>query len=196
MTTHPAASSSTARIITDRLDPKLWIILASLGIGWSAAGLSGLAWGLFGVLFAAVIPVTIIKTGTKRGNWTDRHLGVRHHRLVVMVMIIASLCLGMGTMLALNAPQAVLATIAAMLVTLVALLAITTQWKISVHTTVASGAIAMLAWTFGPAVFPAFTFVALVGWSRLALRAHTVAQVLAGSALGAVTASLVFLIAR
>jgi len=189
----PAEShSSLARKVTDLLDPKTWIIIVALGVGWHSGHLTGIAWGVFGIAFAAVIPLAIIKRGVRAGRWTDRHLGVRTQRLTVMAAIITSVTAAVLAMIALGAPRAMLALIAAMLVTLIALMAITTRWKISVHTAVSSGAVAMLALTYGPLLLPAYALVALVGWSRIALRDHTTAQVIAGAALGALAAATTF----
>jgi membrane-associated phospholipid phosphatase len=46
---------------------------------------------------------------------------------------------------------------------------------------------------FGPAGVVAWPAVALVGWSRVRLRDHTTAQVVAGAAVGAATAAAVYL---
>jgi membrane-associated phospholipid phosphatase len=79
-----------------------------------------------------------------------------------------------------------------MLVTLAGLMAITVKWKISVHSAVSSGAVAMLALAYGPWMLAGYVLVALVGWSRIALRDHTPAQVVAGAALGAAIAFATF----
>lgn len=194
MTLQTTSLNGLARLITDWLSPSHWIAFASLGVGWATAGLPGFAWGLFAVFFAVIIPLTVIKTGIRKGHWVDRHLHVRRQRLIVMLIINTSLALGLGAMAALDAPRPVVAVIAAMLATLLVLLAITATWKISIHTAAAAGALAMLAWTYGPALLPAFALVALVGWSRLRLRAHTIAQVACGGALGTIVASGVFVI--
>jgi membrane-associated phospholipid phosphatase len=83
-----------------------------------------------------------------------------------------------------------------MLVTVSALAAVTTEWKISIHCAVASGAVAILALTYGPPMLAGYALVALTGWSRIALRQHTSAQVLAGTARGALAAALTYLALR
>ena len=47
---------------------------------------------------------------------------------------------------------------------------------------VASGSVAILAFTYGPLVLPGYLLVVLLAWSRVALKDHTVAYVVAGSA--------------
>ncbi|MFI5766290.1 hypothetical protein ACIA8F_35825 [Streptomyces sp. NPDC051563] len=189
--TQPTESRS-ARLITDGLDPKTWIIADTLLIGWHAAGLAGIGWGLLGCLFAAVIPLAFIKYGIRRGRWADRHVGQRRQRIVVMVFIIGSVATGILLMALLGSPRTMIALIAAMLVTLAALLAVTPAWKISVHAAVSAGSLAMLAMTYGPWLLLACPVVAVVCWSRVELKDHTLAQVIAGTAVGALAAAATF----
>ena len=72
------------------------------------------------------------------------------------------------------------------------LAAITTMWKISIHCAVASGSVAILALLFGPLALTGYALVALLGWSRVAVKDHTVAQVVAGAVLGAGAAALAY----
>ena len=193
MTTAPAtASPSFARNVTDGLEPKNWILAVTVLVGWQVNRFAGIGWGLLGALFAAVIPIAFIKYGMKRGRWADRHVGVKQHRLIVMVFIIGSVATGIALMIGLGAPRTMTALIAAMLTTLAALLAITTVWKISVHAAVSSGAVAMLTVVYGPIALTGYALVALVGWSRIELRDHTRGQVLAGALLGAAVAAATF----
>jgi membrane-associated phospholipid phosphatase len=185
-----------ARFITDAFEPKNWILAVTVLIGWHADRLAGIGWGLLGALFAAVFPVLFIKYGMRRGRWADRHVGVKQHRLIVMTFIIASVATGIALLATLGAPREVTAMIVAMLITLVALMAITTKWKISVHAAVSSGATAMLAMAYGPWMLAAYALVAIVGWSRTALKDHTPAQVLAGTILGAAVAAATFALLR
>ncbi|MFD6887997.1 hypothetical protein [Streptomyces sp. NPDC059957] len=188
--------SRSARLITDGLDPKTWIIADTLLIGWHTAGLAGIGWGLLGCLFAAAIPLAFIKYGIRRGRWADRHVGQRRQRITVMVFIIGSVTTGILLMALLGSPRTMIALIAAMLATLAALLAVTPVWKISVHAAVSSGSAAMLALTYGPWLLLAYPLVAVVGWSRVELKDHTLAQVLAGTAVGAAVAATTFALVR
>ncbi|WP_455354829.1 hypothetical protein [Streptomyces sp. SYSU K217416] len=190
------AESRPARLVTDGLEPKNWIIALTLLVGWHVDGLAGIGWGLFGAVFAAVIPVLFIKFGIRRGTWADRHLGVKQQRLVVMFFIIGSVVTGTLLMGVLGAPSAMVALIAAMVTTLVVLMVITTAWKVSVHAAVSSGSVIILTLTYGPWLLALYPVVALVGWSRIALRDHTPAQVVAGTALGALVAGATFALLR
>ncbi|MGW7439623.1 hypothetical protein [Streptomyces sp. NPDC054849] len=181
----------TARVLSDVLAPANLVVALLLLIGWrSTSSWSGLGWGLFAALFCGVVPIGIIALGVRRGALTDQHIRVRRQRVVPMTLSLASVVAGITLLHALGAPRDVFALVVAMLVGLVASLLVTVGWQISVHMSVAGGTVMILALVFGPQVLPV-VLIAAVGWSRLELKAHTVAQLLAGTALGG-TAALTF----
>ncbi len=71
------------------------------------------------------------------------------------------------------------------------------KWKISVHAAGAAGPLAAITFVIGPAGIW-FTFLLIaVGWARIKLKCHTLLQVVAGAALGFVSAYIqLFLITR
>ena len=190
---HKTAQTSTARKITDYLEPKNWILLDVVVVGLVVDGWSGLGWGLLGAVFAAVLPIWFIKRGMCRGRWADRHVGVKQHRLIVMTFIIASVTAGIALMVVLGAPRPITALIVSMLTTLAALMAVTPVWKISVHSAVSSGSVLLIALACGWWALALYPLVVLVGWSRVALGDHTRNQVIAGALLGALVATATYL---
>ncbi|MFE4055019.1 hypothetical protein ACFXP3_01710 [Streptomyces sp. NPDC059096] len=188
--------SALARRITDWLEPKNWIIAVTILIGWHTAQWTGIAWGMIGALFAAVVPITFINYGVRKGHWGDRHVGAKPARLIVMAVILLSVTVGILLMVVADAPRTMTALIFSMLVTLAILAAITFAWKISVHQAVSAGACAMLVQTYGPWMLFGFLLVIIVGWSRIELRDHTRNQVIAGTILGTIVAAAVFQLAR
>ena len=186
------ASEVWARRVTYWLEPKNWLIVTVIAIGWHADGRAGLGWGLLAALFTAVLPTLFITYGVRRGRWSDRTVGARRPRLVVLAFITASVATGLILLLVLGAPRLLTGYLAFMLASVAVLAAITTVWKISIHCAVASGSVAILALSFGPLVLPAYALVALLGWSRVALSDHTVAQAVAGAVLGAGAAVLAY----
>jgi len=70
--------------------------------------------------------------------------------------------------------------------------AVTVFWKMSFHTGVAAGTVAVLITVYGPWAWLAVPLVPLIGWSRVRLAAHTTAQVIAGALVGAAIAGTVF----
>ncbi|MGW2822159.1 hypothetical protein ACWC24_14270 [Streptomyces sp. NPDC001443] len=183
---------SIARAVSEYLHPKTWIVVVSLAIGWYTDAWQGLAWSLVGVAFAAVIPVLFIDHGIRKGRWNDRNVGHRKSRLVVMAAILTSVTTGLAIMSLFDAPKILVALVASMIFTLVALALVTVTWKISVHQAVSAGAVIMLAQAYGPWALTGYALVAIVGWSRVALRDHTLGQVWAGTVLGSAVAAGTF----
>ncbi|WP_030853401.1 hypothetical protein [Streptomyces sp. NRRL F-4474] len=181
-----------ARVLSDVLAPANLVVALLLLVGWHGTGSwTGLGWGLLAALFCGAVPIAIITVGVRRGALTDQHIRVRRQRVVPMALSLVSVLAGVALLRALGAPADVFALVVAMLVGLVSSLLVTVAWQISIHMSVAGGTVMILLLVFGPAVLPAAAVAAAVGWSRLALRAHTPAQLLAGTALGG-TAALTF----
>jgi membrane-associated phospholipid phosphatase len=174
------------------LEPKNWLVVTMPLIGARTDGLAGAGWGLLAALFVAVLPTIFVDYGIRHGRFADRNVGDRRPRLVLLGFSTASVAAGLILLLVLGAPRLLTGYLAFMLASLAVLALITTVWKISIHCAVASGSVAILALTYGPFVLPAYVLVALLGWSRVALGDHTVAQAVGGTVLGTAAAVLTY----
>jgi membrane-associated phospholipid phosphatase len=181
-------NESAAERVSYLLEPKNWIIATTLAVGWHSDGAAGLAWGAVAALFAGVLPMVFISRGVRRGQWADRYVGAKRPRLIVLSFIIASVAIGLALLVVLGAPGELSGYIGCMLGSVAVLAGITTAWKISIHCAVASGSVTILTLLLGPWLAPAYLLVALTAWSRVVLKDHTAAQVIAGSFLGAAAA--------
>jgi membrane-associated phospholipid phosphatase len=188
--------SLAARRVTDVLEPRNWVVALVIVLGWNADGLAGVCWGLVIGLFAAIFPVMFVQYGIARWQWSSRHVGRRGERLTALTFVIASDAAGATLLTGMRAPHPMTGYLIGMLATSIVITAITTAWKISVHCAVASAAVAMAALAYGPLVMSGYLLVALVAWSRVALRDHTTAQVIAGAVLGAVAGCATYAAAR
>lgn len=98
--------------------------------------------------------------------------------LVAVVAVIVIL-------LAVGAPWEVSSLAVASAVGLIVVMVVNVAWKLSVHM-----AIAAFVWAYQLTVLPLWLVIVLLlavaalGWARIAARAHTLAQVLAGSVSG------------
>ena len=181
-----------ARWVTYLLEPKNWIIATVIAVGWHADGMAGLGWGLLAAFFAAILPTVFIARGIQDGRWDDRNVGAKRPRLIVLSFIITSVAVGLILLAVLGAPPELTGYFGCMLASVAVLAAITTMWKISIHCAVASGSVTILTLLYGPLLIPAYALVALTAWSRVALKDHTAAQVIAGCALGAAAAIVTY----
>ncbi|GAA4947778.1 phosphatase PAP2 family protein [Yinghuangia aomiensis] len=197
----PATTSNLrrrgARLVTEVFAPAILVVGVLLAVGWhSTHSITGVGWGLLAALFCGIIPISFILFGVRRGYWTDRHVRVRQQRAVPIAVTAACVIVGLCALAALDAPREILALILAMLAGLAATMAITAFWKVSVHTAVAGGTSTILMLAYGPVMLVTVPAVALVGWSRVVLKDHTVAQTIVGALVGAVAAAAVFSWAR
>ncbi|MFY9654789.1 MAG: phosphatase PAP2 family protein [Trebonia sp.] len=181
-----------AERVTYLLEPKNWIIATVIVVGWHADGTAGLGWGLLAAFFAGVVPTLFITRGIRHGQWDDRNVGAKRPRLIVLTFITASLAAGLVLLVALGAPPELSGYFGCMLVSVAVLAAITTVWKISIHCAVACGSVTILGLMYGPRVIPCYALVALTAWSRVVLKDHTTAQVIAGCVLGAAAAAVTY----
>ncbi|OON79294.1 hypothetical protein [Streptomyces tsukubensis] len=183
-----ARTARTARTVTDALQPRNLLLIGMLGIGLATAGdWTGLLWGLLGAVCAGFIPAGYIEWRKKRGAWGDRHVVDRTKRAPIFFVILGSIGVGSAVMVLGHAPGGILAAMLALWAMTIGLLAVNTVWKISVDAAVASAVVALMAAAHSPWWLSAYLMTAAVCWSRVALRYHSVAQTVAGTALGAVT---------
>jgi hypothetical protein len=187
---------SVAALATYLLEPKNWIIVTVLAVGWRYGGARGLAWGAVAAFFAAVLPTVFIARGVRRGRWADRNVGARGSRLVVLAFMLGSVFTGLCVLALGGAPQKLTWYFACMLGSVAVLALITTGWKVSIHCAVASGAVMILALLYGPWLLCGYLLVAITAWSRLELGDHTRAQVLVGTLLGAAAAMVSYGVIR
>jgi membrane-associated phospholipid phosphatase len=174
------------------LEPKNWLIITMALIGAHTDGLAGAGWGLLAALFVAVLPTVFVDYGIRRGRFEDRNVGERRPRLLLLAFITASVAAGLILLVTLGAPRLLTGYLALMLASVAVLAAITTVWKISIHCAVASGSVAILALIYGPFVLPGYLLIALLGWSRVVLGDHTIAQAIGGTVLGAAAVALAY----
>jgi membrane-associated phospholipid phosphatase len=184
----PVTRQRVAAAATYLLEPKNWIVVTVIALGWRYGGVAGLGWGALAAFFAAVLPTVFITRGVRQGRWADRNVGARGSRLAVLTFILASVFSGLCALTVGGAPRELTWYLGCMLGSVAVLALITTVWKISIHCAVASGAVTILALIYGPWVLSGYVLVAITAWSRVELGDHTRAQVIAGTVLGAAAA--------
>lgn len=183
-----------ARVVTEALAPALLIAAQLVAVGWHAGQVAGAGrwWGLVAALFAAVIPFGYIVRQVRRGRLTDHHIAVREQRRIPLAFGVGSVLTGLLLLSWLDAPRELLALLAAGAVGLAVCATVTYWWKLSIHCAVAGGTVVVLGTVYGPALLATAVVVALIGWARVRLGAHTPAQAVVGAVLGALIAATVF----
>ncbi|WP_067508983.1 phosphoesterase PA-phosphatase [Actinoplanes sp. TFC3] len=194
--TSSPARLRVAQLVTDVLSPAVLVAGLLLAVAWHAVEdpMQALLLGLVAAAAGSFIPISYILRGVRRGRWTDRHVTVREHRKLPILVCLVSTLAGTVLLALLGAPRELVALIASMMASLVVAWPVTVilRWKVSVHALVAAGAVGALGVVFGPALWLAFPLAVAVCWSRVVLRDHTVGQVVVGAAIGVVATCLLF----
>lgn len=135
--------------------------------------------------FVAIVPSLYIMYLLRRQRVQGGIDLVLREERVRPYLVGASSCLaGAVVLVRLAAPTSVVALAACYFANTLVVAAITRRWKISAHAAGTALPATVLVGIFGPSALPAFLLVPLVCWARVRQHVHSVAQVIAGAALG------------
>jgi len=186
--------SLLARIVSDALSPAALAIPGLLLGVWATGDPSMFRYAAMYFLIAVPIPLVYLMWLLKTGRITDFHLPNRHERTGPFAVASASAAGGIGLLVYMGAPSAFLAPLIAALAQTLLLMVITLAWQISIHTATSAGLATFAVLAIGGAAILFSLLVPLVMWARLYLRRHTLAQTIAGAALGIGAFSGLFLL--
>ncbi|MCR5026224.1 MAG: hypothetical protein K6A34_02100 [Methanobrevibacter sp.] len=138
---------------------------------------------LISIVFASILPMAIILFWAKVSG-DDNDISTRQNRYVPMIIGTASYFIGFLICLFLKLNSFLTFLLLCYAVNTFIMMLITTQWKISIHTTGLSGPVCALIILLGPigAIF-GLIYPVLI-WSRVTLKKHTMAQAIAGGVAG------------
>ena len=153
-------------------------------------------WGIY-VMFSTVIPVVDLTVRLRLGKISDYHITKKEERTAPMVMAVGYLTVAAVLMYVLDAPPKIVAASVTGVLLIVVSLIVTLWWKISLHAMGMFETYSLLVLVFGTWTFVLYNLylpvmVAAVCWSRLYLKKHTPAQVVAGALVGSLLPVLVF----
>ncbi|MBX9244631.1 phosphatidic acid phosphatase [Actinotalea ferrariae] len=189
----PTPHGRLGRVVTEVLAPPCIGAATLLLLGWRGAGLPGLLEGAVAALLVTVLPYAVVIIGVRSGRWKDRMLTTRRQRIVPILSNIAFAIAGLIIAILRDAPLSIAAFIIAAIGTQAILFVINLAWKISFHAGVSTGIAIILASEFSPTLLVVLIpLVVLVGWARVAVREHTVAQVLVGAPVGGASLALIY----
>ncbi len=138
-------------------------------------------------LFTSVGPMIYVLWLYSTGRIADLDMSVRSERERVFGVFVIFYGLGTLAMWSIHAPPLMTAALAGYTTASLVVQYITRYWKISTHALGVTAPLVVLIYLYHAQPLPFLVLIPLVGWSRVWLRAHTVLQVVAGTALGAVS---------
>ena len=125
---------------------------------------------------------------------SDLDMSVRAERETVFSTFVFFYLSGAGVLWLVHAPRVIIATMLGYFAATLVVGYITRYWKISTHALGITAPLVALSLLYGRQPLPFLVLIPMVCWARVYLKAHTVAQVVAGAALGAVSTTLLFYI--
>lgn len=164
------------------------ILLVAFYQARSATG--ALLYAAMTFIFLSVGPFGYILLNVHLGKLSDVDVSKRSERFKPFIFGLLSVCLGWFMLVLTHGPNALVTALMITAISGLIMMMITLWWKISLHTSSLGGALTMLTAFYGAIVLPLFALLVLVGWSRVVLRRHTVAQVIAGSLLSILLSAL------
>jgi len=146
--------------------------------------------------FTSIGPMLYVLWLYSSDRIADLDMSVRAERERVFGVFVIFYAIGTLTLWLLHAPLLLTATMAGYTAAAAIVQYITRYWKISTHALGITAPLVVLIYLYGLQPLPFVVLIPLVGWSRVWLRAHTVLQVVAGIALGAISVLVFFKIFR
>ncbi len=153
--------------------------------------LAAIAYAFITFFFLCVGPLIYVVIGVRTGRLSDIDISRRSERAGPFLFGIVSVSVGLLVLSLTNGPRDLETALILTAISAVFMMVTTLWWKISIHASSIAGAATMLTALYGMVLLPSFLLLILVSWSRVVLRRHTVAQVVAGSLLSIALSLLV-----
>jgi hypothetical protein len=152
-----------------------------------------LTWAVVYGLLVCLLPIVYVSLMVRRGTITDLHMRVREQRLRPFLVSIVCTTIAWWVLRFMGAPSIVPLFALFSLVQIAVMAVITLVWQISMHMMSITGVMVAAFAFFGPLwAILVIPLIVLVGVSRLKLKRHTLAQVLAGCMVGVVVPVVLF----
>jgi len=160
--------------------------IAFSGVSRPDAAPPGSAWAIAGVVALGMLAIgAYVALGLRAGRWTDVDVSVREHRGGLYRVSLAATAAATIAFRVTGPPIGVRGSLIAFVLVLVSAI-VNLRLKISLHVAFAAYAVG-IAGGRRPEVLVLASLVALaIAWSRLVLRRHTLAEVVAGAIAGAI----------
>ncbi len=143
-------------------------------------------------LFTSIGPMFFLLWLYTSDRISDLDMSDREERRKVFMIFVIFYLIGTVTLWLTHAPAILTASMAGYTAAAIVVQQITRFWKISTHAVGITAPVVALTYLYGWDPLPFLILIPLVGWSRVYLKAHTIAQVCAGTLLGAVSVVIFF----
>jgi membrane-associated phospholipid phosphatase len=147
---------------------------------------SALKWALF-LAVISLAPVFLIAAYlVRKGKLDSLMSSIRQQRTEIYLLGGAIIAVDYVILRAINAPPLLTAVLGTAMILVLIFMCINFWWKISIHAALVAGVTTVMVILYGWVAMTAVLLVLLTGWSRIVLKEHTPAQVIAGTVLSSV----------
>ncbi|MGD0472865.1 MAG: phosphatase PAP2 family protein [Candidatus Velthaea sp.] len=183
-----------ARIFSTVCNPFLTFLALFVVLAGARAHTATDFWVLLfnSAFFTSIGPMLFIFALYATDRISDLDMSIRAERQKVFGAFVIFFILGTLDLALIHAPAIMTATMAALATSSAVVQLITMYWKISTHALGITAPLVASLYLFGREPLPFFILIPIVCWARVYLKAHTVRQVIAGSALGALSTVVFF----
>jgi membrane-associated phospholipid phosphatase len=183
-----------ARILSTIFNPFLTALALFVILSHIRARTTEEFWSMLfmSTFFTSIGPMLFIFWLYASDRISDLDMSVREEREKVFGVFVVFYLFGTVTLWLSHASSLLIATMAGYTVSTIVVQYITRYWKISTHALGITAPLVVLCLLYGVQPLPFLILIPSVCWARVYLKAHTVAQVIAGAALAAVNVTLFF----
>jgi membrane-associated phospholipid phosphatase len=172
-----------AESISKMFSPPITTAFTFLALLISERASNLLLLAMVSLTFGTAIPLAILYYLLRRGTIPDLYVSERKSRPVAFSGALLSYLLGGIGLLLTQAPPVVTAAMFCYLGNSLTLMLISYRWKISVHTSGIAGPAIVLTYSLGGGAITLLCLTIPVGWARMKMGVHTLAQVATGALL-------------
>ncbi len=153
-----------------------------------------LHWLVVVSVFVTVLPIFVIILLYRFSKVSNIHLHAKEERLIPLCFTMVSMIVGTYVLYKIGANNSIIWVCQAFIVNSVVFSIITPLWKISFHTSVATGCIMVLTLLVNLNLVWLFLLMPLIAWARVYRERHTPLQTVAGTLLAIVNTILFFIV--
>ena len=194
MLLYPTMKTRLAGIISNIFNPFLlgFIVMVLAVIRDTVTVSETIKWITISLLFSIIPVLLVVAVLVHRKKLDGMFVSPRSQRKRVYILAACIGLVGLVLVWLLEAPMLVKALFSAGVAAILIFMVVNCYWKISLHTAFISASATVLSIIYGIPGLIAFILVPAVAWSRVVLRQHTLAQVIAGGISAAAIVIAVF----
>ena len=183
-----------ARILSTIFNPFLTAIALFMILSHIRASSTEQFWWLafLSTFFTSIGPMLFIFWLYATDRISDLDMSIREEREKVFGVFVIFYLLGTITLWLTHSPNLLIATMAGYTLSTIIVQYITRYWKISTHALGITAPLVALSLLYGRQPLPFLPLIPAVCWARVYLKAHSIAQVVAGALLGTASVVLFF----